>query len=351
MNYKKLSIFLPLILLITGCIPDSEIGIQTSKAPLHPTLEEATKQVAALPAKQIQLTYIQNQGSGFEELYAMDITCISSNQICFSEPNLIFSTFTAVADDKSKPIGYTSGYSWSPDGKRIALSAGGEIFVGDVDTQEWNNITRSMEVIESDPVWSLDGKYIFYRACSYELYNGCRLLYFNQENNEISNLLESVNASIDSYSVSPDGQTIVYAPSSKDDNGYSQLFISSLDGSDSRQITSGEENSIMPSFSADGQQIVFVRTNNPNNTDSVPRSKIIVKDLASSNEKAFAENFGGEIYSPTFLSVENWIMFYSFDINLSASIFAISLEQNNLFQVTNNDFQNVNPSWRLLPER
>jgi Tol biopolymer transport system component len=352
MSYKNLSILLPLILLIiTGCIPDSDFGIQISDTPPRPTLEEATRQVPTLPAKQLQLTYIQNQGSGFEELYAIDITCINNNQICFGEPSLILSTFAATTDDKSKPTGYTSGYSWSSDGKRIAISAGGDIFIGDMDTQEWDNITKNIGVSESDPIWTFDSKYIFYRACSYEVYNGCRLLRFNRENDEASILLESISSSIDSYSVSPDGQTIVYTPSNKDDKGYSQLFISNLDGSNSRQITSEEGNSSMPSFSPDGQQIVFVRTSNPNDADSGPRSKIIVKDLASGDEKDFAENFDGEIYSPTFLSVENWIMFYSFDISRSASIFAVSLEQNKLLQVTNNNFQNVNPSWRLLSER
>lgn len=350
MSYKNLNILLLLILVITGCIPDSDIGLQTSETPLHPTSEEATRQVPTLPAKQLQLTYIENQGIDFEELYTMDITCINSNQICFGEPSLVFSTFPATPDDKSKPIGYTSGYSWSPDGKGIAISAGGDIFIGDMDTQEWNNITKSIRVIESDPVWTLDGKYIFYRGCSYEVYNGCRLLYFNRGNDETSILLDAINASIDSYSVSPDGQTIVYTPSNKDGKGYSQLFISSLDGSNSRQITSGEGNSVMPSFSQDGRQIVFVRTSNLNDADSNPRSKIIVKDLVSGDEKEFAENFDGEIYSPTFLSVENWIVFYSFDVNLSANIIAVSIEQNNLIQVTNNDFQNVNPSWRLLSE-
>lgn len=54
---------------------------------------------------------------------------------------------------------------------------------------------------------------------------------------------------------SPDGQSIAFASGQ---SGFSQIYVMKADGSDQRQLTSGNANSDSPAWSPDGKNIIFI---------------------------------------------------------------------------------------------
>ncbi len=359
MNRKNLIISFLIITWMSGCIPQPNIEYPMMQTTIQPVLgyeNDITPTPLTIPtslatstplAKTLQLTFEHyDKKEGFSEIYYMDILCLTENQICLGEPTLIFSTLLMTDADKNKPKGYISGYSWSPEGNRVVISVGGDILVGDIDANVWSNVTHSTGVIESHPIWTRDGRFIFYHACSYDLYGGCRVFYYDNED-KLSFLVESITNSVDFYNVSPDGQTIVYTKS--DEYGYSQIHQTALTSSSSHQVTFEEANCKTPSFSSDGQRIVFVCTTHVNFVDESPISEIFIKELLPGNVTKINRKFDGEIFAPIFSPDDNWILFDSFDVDSRANIFAISITSNDLIQITQDNLPGIDPAWRRFP--
>jgi Tol biopolymer transport system component len=97
----------------------------------------------------------------------------------------------------------------APQGKSIVFSAGGDLFLLRLDTGRPVRLTKT-KAVESWPAFSPDGDWLAYAARA-------------------------------------------------DVFGARHLFLRSLDGQVVRQITTGHNDDSMPSFSADGRQIVFAR--------------------------------------------------------------------------------------------
>ncbi len=73
---------------------------------------------------------------------------MSANKICFDEPKLLFQSLKVPSNEQNLPKGLLTDYSWSPDGNKIALVSVGDILIGDMNTQNWTNITNSPDVDE-----------------------------------------------------------------------------------------------------------------------------------------------------------------------------------------------------------
>lgn len=114
----------------------------------------------SLPPSKLQITFIDYK-SDFTEFYAVDITCAENDNLCFDDPKLLFKTLPASNSEPNKPTGLIDGYNWSPDGDKIVLSANKDLFIGDMNTEEWENITNSPDVEEYHPKWSQDKRYIY----------------------------------------------------------------------------------------------------------------------------------------------------------------------------------------------
>lgn len=304
---------------------------------------------ASMLTDQFQLTYIQNHDN-FGELYVADVNCMTQDEMCFGKPKLLFASLTMPNGDQNKPRGLLTEYSWSPDGNRIALISTGDILIGDINTQSWINITNSSDVDEYQPKWSLDGNSIYYRACprtidgNYGGHSACRLYRSDLTGKVEFNLLNSKSDYYNSYDVSSDGQKVVFTLT--DNQGYDQIYLANLDGSDSHQITEGQINSSAPSFSSSDKKTIFVRFNKSGGASSPLQSDIFLKDLETGEEKNLTQEFDGDVFAPVLSPDGKWIAFSSFDAELNANIFIASLDQSVVIQVTHTN-QEVAPSWRL----
>jgi Tol biopolymer transport system component len=335
------------VIWITSC--STAIEQSKSSTTVQPTSLATEVQTAPTPKNQMQITYIQNQeNSG--ELYAIDVACLTDKP-CFGEPILLLQTLTMPSGVQSEPKGLLTDYDWSPVENKIVLVSAGDLLIGDMKTKTWVNITNTSAVDEYEPKWSSDGKFIYYRACpliiegNYGGHGDCHLYRYNLAEKDTLDLLRSMNNSLDSYDISPDGQKVVFT--SKDKKGDYQINQARLDGSDFHQLTRGEMDSRTPSYSPDSRKILFVRSNKLLYADTKSVVDIILMDLATGAEKNLTENFDGEAFSPVFSFDGKWIAFDSSDTNLNWNIFLVSLDQADLIQVTRGN-QEVWPAWRRL---
>jgi Tol biopolymer transport system component len=333
------------LICVSGCStlatkqPDFFIVTPVQVNPTN-TIEQTTSS----PLNKLQITYTESKNNS-TEFFAVDITCIEENNLCFGEPVLLFKTLSASSDDPNRPMGSIRGYSWSPDGDKIVLSASKDIFIGDMNTQEWENITNSPNVEEYDPKWSQDKRYIYFLACTQDDtgMGSCKLARLDLVDNTNMFLLDTIKDSIATFAFSLDGQSVVFSVS----EGFDRLYKSNIDGSNIHQITVTDSEETSPSFSYDGKSIVFVRTNRPT---LVANSKeifdVVVMNSEGGEEKNLTEEFANQAFSPAFSFDGKWVAFSASDEDLNDSIYVVSIDKLVVIQVTQGNGDKVYPSWR-----
>jgi Tol biopolymer transport system component len=156
--------------------------------------------------------------------------------------------------------------TWSPDGKRVAFTRFGEIFVIDANGKNERRLTRSQPGLHwpaSFPAWSRDGTRI--------AFGGTRNLFtVSVADATLTPLTHSRHSWIGNVTpaYSPDGRTIAFSRSTDAFN--SDIFLMNADGSKLRRLTRsqgthdelGEE--MTPTWSPDGRTLVFTSNRDGN---------------------------------------------------------------------------------------
>lgn len=152
--------------------------------------------------------------------------------------------------------------TWSPDGRRIAFTRLGEIYVVDADGRNERRLTTTSQPV-AFPAWSPDGRTIAFA--------GVRDVYtVPARGGRVRNLTRSPRPWLlrATPAYSPDGRTIAISASTDAYN--SDIFLLRADGSSMRRLTrsqgthdrQGEEST--PDFSPDGKRIVFTSNRDGN---------------------------------------------------------------------------------------
>ncbi len=196
--------------------------------------------------------------------------------------------------DASKII---RSYALSPDGKRVALGARGDVYTVPAKSGITRNLTQTSGIHEQDVEWSPSGKYISYisdKTGTEEIFirnqNGLepaiqltingdtykynpiwspdskkllwsdkmgRLLYLNVDSKKADTVVaDSKDWEIRDYSWSPDSRWIAYTL--PHNNTVSQVFVFDLQSGKAHQVTDNWYDAGSPRFGTEGKYLFFV---------------------------------------------------------------------------------------------
>lgn len=216
--------------------------------------------------------------------------------------------------DASKNI---SSVNVSPDGKRVIVSARGEIFSVPVKSGITRNLTDNIKAHDRNAVWSPDGRYIAWlsdMSGEYEIYiqkqdgteppvqltkNGdtykfsiqwspdskkimwndkmLRLQYVDINTKEVVLVDQSTIWEISDFNWSPDSKWITFTSEQK--NNMSKIFIYNCDTKQKQAVTDYWYNSFQPVFSNDGKYLFFTSQRDFNPTYSETEWNHAYKDM------------------------------------------------------------------------
>jgi Tol biopolymer transport system component len=156
------------------------------------------------------------------------------------------------------PPGGAFSHAVSPGGTRIAFGSSVsendvEMFVANFDGTDLTRVTVSAGY-DSDPTWSPDGSQIAFissRDGNFELY------VMDPDGSNVVQLTDSETSDFHNPAWSPDGNWIAVSGLTSQDNH--DVFVIHPDGSSLRKLTESQDEEGAPSWSPDGQSIVYTR--------------------------------------------------------------------------------------------
>jgi Tol biopolymer transport system component len=159
--------------------------------------------------------------------------------------------------------------SFSVDGKLVVTEKddNSSIAVMDADGSGRQRIFENEKSYSFAPTWSPDGESLIFGYGGYfqeRKFTGARLMFINRDGSNAEALTDGTpNAGFPSYS--PDGQHVVYRIWSKDNPEDNGLRIMNLADRRIRVLTTEYDN--LPDWSPDGSKILFTRKHDGNNFD------------------------------------------------------------------------------------
>ena len=184
---------------------------------------------------------------------------------------------------------------WSPDGKKIAYTTGGQIWVMDHDGGHKEQVTK-ISTGAGGPVWSPDGKWIGFTS---DVYPDCSNDDCNKKRDE-----EAESSKVKAHIVT----RLLYKHWDEwRDVKRTHVFVVASKGGTAREITTGDYDSppyaaasgVDYAFSPDSSEIAFLR--NPDKVEAIStNSDIYVMNLASGATKNITQHNHGYDASPMY---------------------------------------------------
>jgi tricorn protease len=184
----------------------------------------------------------------------------------------------------------------SPDGKRVAFTARGDVYTVPAKEGSVRNLTKTPGIREDDVAWSPDGKWIAYlsdRTGEQELYlmpqdgmgkeerittdgtmfrmqpvwspdsqklayadKSLRLFYVDIKEKKPVQIDQGKYADLTDYAWSPDSQWLTYAKAAE--NGFGVVYLYSLENKKTTPVTTSFTGSTNPQFDPDGKYLYFL---------------------------------------------------------------------------------------------
>jgi dipeptidyl aminopeptidase/acylaminoacyl peptidase len=172
-------------------------------------------------------------------------------------------------DVPSKPFGDNSEYNWSPDGKSLAFDAriagkteawstNFNIYITHADGKSaWGDLTGNNAAWDAGPVFSHDGKTIYYRAMKRPGFESDRfaLMEMRIDSGATREIDPSWDRSASGITLSADGKTIY---TTADDMGEHALFAVDIATGTVKKIAGG---GVIDEFDLAGDTLAFARAN------------------------------------------------------------------------------------------
>ena len=196
---------------------------------------------------------------------------------------------------------------WSPDGKKIAFTTGGQIWTMDADGDDKKQIT-SISTGASNPVWSPDGKMIAFNS---DVYPECK-------GDENCNKTEDEKAESSKVQAKVTDRLLYRHWVEWRDRKRTHVFVVSSNGGAARDVTVGDfdappyaaASGVDYAFSSDSKEIAFLR--NPDKIEAIStNSDIYVVSLNGGTAKNITVTNKGYDVSPVYTRDGKYILFRS----------------------------------------
>ena len=247
--------------------------------------------------------------------------------------------------------------SWSPNGKRIVFFSnrdghvmGGiptfEIYVMDANGKNQQRLTNDPNDDRS-PSWSPDGERIaFVSNRDGHVIGGIPTFEIYVMDADGKNQQRLTNNPDGDWnpSWSPDGERIVF--SSRRDRHFignfgitEEIYVMDADGKNQQRLTENRQNDLLPSWSPDGERIAFASDEKGN----FENFEIYVMDADGKNQQRLTNNPDGD-WNPSWSPDSKRIAFMS-ERNGNAEIYVMDADGGNPQNLTNNPHGDASPAW------
>ncbi|CAI3943095.1 S41 family peptidase [Commensalibacter papalotli (ex Botero et al. 2024)] len=260
------------------------------------------KQVTHFTDYDIDFPSLGDNGIVFQQggkLYVLDLPSEQLHTVAVKVPDdgtRTMPRFVDVSDSIRKiDAAQQPDYSISPNGKRAAFAARGNIFTVPVEHGAIRNLIYSSDVDADHPVWSPDGQWIAYTTDKNGEQNiairpsvggeekiltdfktgyyyaprfspdGTKLAFsdgnhnlwlVNNDGSDLKKIAVDRNAEIHDFNFSPDGKWVVYSLTQL--NQQRALWVYNIEKKMPSRLTLGQNNDYLPVFSSDGKYLYFV---------------------------------------------------------------------------------------------
>ncbi len=253
------------------------------------------------------------------------------------------------ADDYSPAV--------SPNGRQVVFASyrlkNAELFLLEIKSGQITQLTQTPQINEYMPVFSPSGRQIAF-VTERKVSNQARLtvqLSGSTPSNATISIMDldgknrrriTTNRAVErSPTFSPDGQTIIFEAVEQSSRGKDQepdleIFSISIDGQNKRQLTNNQIDDGSPSFSPDGRKILFV-SHFDNNYD------IFVMSVNGTNLQQLTHTTSGD-YQPCFSPDGQQIVYVS-NRNNDYELFIMDKDGQNQRPLTNSVGVNLEPKF------
>lgn len=262
---------------------------------VYNTLTGKTEKVTDFTDYDIKFPSSDGKSIVFEKggyLYVFDPKTRTSRKI-----NVTLNGDNIYARSERKEVGKNlTGASMSPDGKRLALTARGEVFDVPVKSGVTKNITRTPGANERGASWSPDGKYVAYIS---DRSGETEIWIQDMNNSEPVQLTKNNDTYIRSLQWSPDSKKILYT-----DRKNRVVEVDAQNGGKKTIIQNPEKEFYDVTYSPDGKWLTYTR---PAANDM---SVVYVYNLESGKEIPVTEKWY-DSSNPTFSTDGKYLIFSS----------------------------------------
>lgn len=232
---------------------------------------------------------------------------------------------------------------WSPDGRWIAFTSyrdGGPDIHRMTSTGALRESLTEAEWFDEFPSWSVDGEWILFdsnrsegeAAASPDVF---RLYLMRSNGTELQPLLPNeTDGAVGSFS--PDGQRVLFQ--SRDGEGEYQIYSYDLESNLVVRLTHTMARNFRPSWSPDGNQIVFV-------SERDGRSELYLMNADGTDQRRLTDGSLEHVRGPVWSPDGEWILFNA-ELDGNTDLYVIDQGGSQLFCLTDHPSDDYHPDWR-----